>query len=960
MKTPILDGRDLNAVRRQVERLARSYTPEWRCEWAEDDPGAAISELFSAMFYQTIDRMNAAPGKLYTAFLNQTGFQEPEPSPARGIMRFTSADTVDEPVTIRAGTRVFTPDSEGENVVYETERTIQATSAQLLDVWYADGGADTIRRLDQYPMRFFSPEGPERQKHRFLLSHNEVLRTDGPCIITLEFQPAARYLEAGALKSLAGLSWSFLHGGERVPFDEARVQGNQILLEKENALSMDPDENGRFCIACEGRPDFTLILDGAEVSSVPAEPRPAERAFFDDLPLPAERGLCFGRRPAPYNVLYLRSDTVLSKKGATVNLTLDMGVVVEEPPREAPVFDYTRPVIDRAGAVERKPDDAFVSGILWEYFNGLGWRELKVRGDRNPFAGKREGDFQLIFQVPDDLESLAVNAEPGLYIRARVTEVSNQFSLYQKWSLPLLRQASFVWQYATGARAQWAASENNGAFREIPDADTVAQWGLTALCPLEMEGMYLRFDRSPHAYPLSLRFRMTGRRPPEGQLLWQAWNGKAFEAVRCLDSTDNLLHNGEAFLFLSRPLQEASFFGQTGFWLRLYRTSTKAAQPPVVAEIVTNATAAVQRQRQPDQFFDTGVYEAGKGLALLSAPVQSCEVWVDEAQSRPESELLALESERPDAVRIERENHLLDHCWVRWERVEDFALAGPEDRAYTLDPYEGLIRFGDGRQGRVPPAGDHNIRVSYSSGGGLRGNAPENTVRALLQGLPRVSDVTNLTAMSGGTGRLSREEIEERGNRRLRTRDRAAGRRDFEDIVRDGFPQIRHARCFSGRDERGNPATGHVTVVFTGFARPGEDMEALSHEVYEYLARRCSCCLTAEGRLHVCAATVLTVNTEVSVEAERTDTAADTQIEIANRLENLMDKVWRSRPIGEQLRLSEVWNVVRQTPNVRLIRRILIEGAYDRDGQAMLAPLERDSGFPYAVVRSGLHQVRIE
>ncbi|MBQ6206916.1 MAG: hypothetical protein IJK52_07520, partial [Oscillospiraceae bacterium] len=131
-------------------------------------------------------------------------------------------------------------------------------------------------------------------------------------------------------------------------------------------------------------------------------------------------------------------------------------------------------------------------------------------------------------------------------------------------------------------------------------------------------------------------------------------------------------------------------------------------------------------------------------------------------------------------------------------------------------------------------------------------------------------------------------------------------------------------------------------------------------EVYEYLARRCSCCMTAEGRLHVCAATVLTVNTEVSVEVERFSAAADTQIEIARRLEELIDKVWRSRPIGEQLRLSEIWNAVRQTPNVRLIRRILIEGAYDRAGQAMLAPLERDGGFPYAVARSGSHQVLVE
>ena len=71
-----------------MARLARTYTPEWRYESPEDDPGAALAELFVTMFHQTVDRMNAVPGKLYTEFLNQIGFQEPGPVPASGTMEF--------------------------------------------------------------------------------------------------------------------------------------------------------------------------------------------------------------------------------------------------------------------------------------------------------------------------------------------------------------------------------------------------------------------------------------------------------------------------------------------------------------------------------------------------------------------------------------------------------------------------------------------------------------------------------------------------------------------------------------------------------------------------------------------------------------------------------------------------------------------------------------------------------
>ena len=121
--------------------------------------------------------------------------------------------------------------------------------------------------------------------------------------------------------------------------------------------------------------------------------------------------------------------------------------------------------------------------------------------------------------------------------------------------------------------------------------------------------------------------------------------------------------------------------------------------------------------------------------------------------------------------------------------------------------------------------------------------------------------------------------------------------------MREKFPQVNHVRCFSGRNERGEGAPGHVTVVIAGYGRNGEGTEALCAKVYRYLAENSSCCLVAEDRLHVCPATVLTVNTSVTVKTERPELAAETQQAIARRLESLIRDTWKKRPIGEQLRL---------------------------------------------------------
>ena len=167
-----------------------------------------------------------------------------------------------------------------------------------------------------------------------------------------------------------------------------------------------------------------------------------------------------------------------------------------------------------------------------------------------------------------------------------------------------------------------------------------------------------------------------------------------------------------------------------------------------------------------------------------------------------------------------------------------------------------------------------------------------------------------------------------------------------------------HVKCFSGRDEKGARAPGHVTVVVTG-VDDGPAADRLCDRIYAFLAERCGCCLTAEGSLHVCPATVITVSTRIAVELEEIDCAAEIQREIIRRIETLIGDTWRQRRIGSQIRTDELWRVVRDTPGVHTIDRILAEGAFDEDGRARLVPLEHDADFPYAVVRSGVHYVRV-
>src|SRR5262249_53155689 len=58
-----------------------------------------------------------------------------------------------------------------------------------------------------------------------------------------------------------------------------------------------------------------------------------------------------------------------------------------------------------------------------------------------------------------------------------------------------------------------------------------------------------------------------------------------------------------------------------------------------------------------------------------------------------------------------------------WQEVPDFDASGPDDAHYVLNRVTGTVHFGDGFNGRIPPAGMNNINATtYRYGGGTPGN----------------------------------------------------------------------------------------------------------------------------------------------------------------------------------------------------------------------------------------------
>ena len=151
MTTPVpnIDQRTAGDIARQVQDLIKVYAPAWRQEL---DPttgqatgvSAALIGIFARFAEVIIQRLNQAPEKNFLAFLDLLGASLLPPQPARVPLTFSLAAGSAVDGLVPAGTQVAAPPAEGEKdpVVFETERELTVTAAQLAALFVRDPEQD--------------------------------------------------------------------------------------------------------------------------------------------------------------------------------------------------------------------------------------------------------------------------------------------------------------------------------------------------------------------------------------------------------------------------------------------------------------------------------------------------------------------------------------------------------------------------------------------------------------------------------------------------------------------------------------------------------------------------------------------------------------------------------------------------------------------------------------------------
>jgi predicted phage baseplate assembly protein len=402
-------------------------------------------------------------------------------------------------------------------------------------------------------------------------------------------------------------------------------------------------------------------------------------------------------------------------------------------------------------------------------------------------------------------------------------------------------------------------------------------------------------------------------------------------------------------------------FGQELFWLKGSFVEGRHPEPPQIKSLHPNTTYALQADVANNELAGSSDGTDNQKFTLQHPLVISQQVIVRELilPTEEEQEIIRTE-EGLDAINV-RTNELGEtiEILVRWHAVDDFDDSGPQSRHYTIDERLGMIRFGDGKRGMIPPVGADNIIVNYTFGGGKKGNVPVNAISGLKSAVPFVNAVTNHLVADGGSETETMEDVLRRGPLLLKNRNRAVTPEDFEALARGASRKVARAKCLPNTDEDRNIVPGWVTVMIvpdSDEAKP-QPSQQLIKVVREGLELYSANVVSSPGHIHVTGPDYTEVIVEATVVPASLEKAAAVETSLRAKLDRYIHPLtggpdgtgWE---FGRDICLSEIIALAEGVEDVDHVEKIVLRA----NGRAFEGDLPLDK---YALPVSGEHRISL-
>ena len=442
LPAPKIDPRTSADVAEQLQTLLNVYMPEWKDVDSNAGSPAGVSAALiriAADFANVlIQRLNNVPQKNFLAFLDLLGAALLPPQPARVPVTFLLSQGSLVDAVVPAATQVAAPPGSGEKdpIIYETEKELVVTAAQLTLAIVRDPEEDTYADYSHDVLTAGNPGSPvfhgnRPQEHVLYIGITGFLNS--PAIsslsLTMDLQPPAGDPLNCKWQLWDGTAWTTITPS--TDGTNSLHQSGVIKFGKLPAVQAVP-VNGfsKEWIRCRLLTPITRA-SLPRAGMVRASQLPGMRnlrmsvhlhndGLLIDEAYSTGSGLIdvskdfypFGEKPRFNETLWLALEEAFSNVGAVVTLNVDVttppGANSQIPPPAAPSADLR---------------------LRWEIWNGS-WVGLGTSSPTGPVPPSSSGftdttnafskDGTVTFTVPQGVSGFSINGKDSFWVRVRI------------------------------------------------------------------------------------------------------------------------------------------------------------------------------------------------------------------------------------------------------------------------------------------------------------------------------------------------------------------------------------------------------------------------------------------------------------------------------------------------------------------------------------------------------------
>lgn len=945
------------------------------------DFGMTLLKLAARMGEVVAGQINRAPQKNFLAFLDFLGMDRAPPKAARVPLTFALAEKAPTDRLVPQGTQVGA--GGGEEAVFETEADLLVTRTTLSGAFSVDPRED--RHIDlgrlisgsgSHELAVFGASSGWRANthalfvgHDTLLTHAEQAGADITVTIT------------GTLDASLLLDWAYSTAQGWVPVAATAATGSvgeRVYAFKTPGIASmtltGHDESG----AATGRSGCWLRAEAPAVvpmtitrielgTRIDDQPVPAWLACFNSAPLDVSKDFFpFGERPKFNDTFYVASRQAFGTAGARVRLSVALSQALPQPPDavslsweywdgdtwslvgtsdpHGPGVDQGFQFSDTSQAFTRDGTVTFeCPPMARTVVNGVQdfWLRIRITaGGYGQEAGYRQTTNQALQAGLETIETDPGKLQDILDLLTANGLVDTFVFVAESYAVPSIRSLALSYSTESTEPAEAIFTENGFVLRDVTQTgsfEPFLPW------PDVRPALYLEFNPATTSAgtPLSVYLQVVqpvyGSRAADpavgsagpASVAWWFWGGTAWQRLLAEDGTGHLAHSGMLRFIWPANAQSRPLFGRPGAWIRASLESGGYPAAPRLGALAPNTVWARHGLSFRDHVLGSSNGHPTQTFRFARAPVlpgQGVEVREPTLPGDADRRRIAADA-GPDAVRtvVDAAGNLLE-VWVRWQAVPSLSLSSASDRHYVLDHVTGTLVFGDGVQGRIPPAGRDNVVARlFRAGGGAAGLCPPRSLTDMKTPIAYIASVVNHEAAFGGMDAETVDKVLAHAPWRIKSRDRAVTAEDYEWLAREAAGEVARARCLpltqagslaDANRPGGDP--GWVTVIIVPQGRQDQPLpsEPLIAAVRGHLAQRA--CATLSGRIDVIGPRYVAVRVAATFVPRHLGEAKTVELRVRERLQAFLHPLtggpggdgWE---FGRSVHLSEIAAVLQGT-----------------------------------------------